>query len=106
MRPGQVIPRGLGESTLCSRLRTAMGIDTTTPPGRLLLQVLGAFAEFERETIRERVIAGVACAQAAGKHCGRPRVEVSPEKLLAARQPLDEGWTVPRVPRTLVVPRG
>ena len=35
------------------------GIDTTTPAGRLMLQILGAFAEFEREMIRERVVAGV-----------------------------------------------
>jgi len=53
-----------------------VGIDTTTPTGRLLLQLLGAFAEFERSLIRERVIAGVKRAQAAGKHCGRPRVEM------------------------------
>jgi len=52
------------------------GIDTTTPTGRLLLQLLGAFAEFERALIRERVIAGVRRAQAAGKHCGRPRIEL------------------------------
>jgi len=48
------------------------GIDTTTPTGRLLLQLLGAFAEFERSLIQERVIAGVRRAQAAGIHCGRP----------------------------------
>ena len=52
------------------------GIDTTTPSGRLMLQLLGAFAEFEREMIRERVVAGVRRAQAAGKHCGRPRVDL------------------------------
>lgn len=52
------------------------GIDTTTPQGRLLLQLLGAFAEFERAMIRERVIAGVRRAQANGTHCGRPEVEV------------------------------
>ncbi len=52
------------------------GIDTTTAAGRLMLQLLGAFAEFERELIRERVVAGVRRAQAAGTHCGRPRVEI------------------------------
>ncbi len=40
------------------------GIDTTTASGRLLLQLLGAFAEFERNLIRERVVAGVRRAQA------------------------------------------
>ena len=52
------------------------GIDTTTPTGRLMLQILGALAEYERELIRERVIAGVRRAQAQGKHCGRPKVEL------------------------------
>jgi DNA invertase Pin-like site-specific DNA recombinase len=52
------------------------GIDTTTAAGRLMLQLVGAFAEFERELIRERVIAGVRRAQAQGKHCGRPKVDL------------------------------
>ncbi len=52
------------------------GIDTTSASGRLLLQVLGAFSEFEAAVIRERVIAGVRRAQAQGKHCGRPRVHL------------------------------
>ena len=53
------------------------GIDTTTASGRLLLQLLGAFAEFERNLIVERVRAGIARAQANGVHCGRPRVELT-----------------------------
>jgi len=52
------------------------GIDTTTPSGRLMLQIMGALAEYEHELIRERVIAGVRRAQAQGKHCGRPKVEL------------------------------
>ena len=52
------------------------GIDTTTAQGRLMLSIIGAFAEFERHLIVERVRAGVARAQAAGKHCGRPEVDV------------------------------
>ncbi|MCK6530607.1 recombinase family protein [Myxococcota bacterium] len=51
------------------------GLDTTSPSGRLLLQLLGAFSEYEKAAIRERVVAGVRRAQAAGKHCGRPRKE-------------------------------
>jgi DNA invertase Pin-like site-specific DNA recombinase len=50
------------------------GIDTTTPAGRLQLHVLGAIAEFERERVRERVRAGLACARAHGQRLGRPRV--------------------------------
>lgn len=68
------------------------GIDTTTPTGRLLLQLLGAFAEFERALIQERVIAGVRRAKAAGKHCGRPRKATADKALIAARSLLDQGW--------------
>jgi len=50
------------------------GIDTTTPGGRALFQMLGVFAEFERAMIRERVNAGLTRARAAGKTLGRPRV--------------------------------
>jgi DNA invertase Pin-like site-specific DNA recombinase len=49
------------------------GIDTSTPAGRLQLHVLGALAEFERERLRERVIAGMRRAKRQGKHVGRPR---------------------------------
>src|SRR5262245_7578738 len=49
------------------------GIDATTPAGRLQLHVLGAIAEFERERIRERVMAGLQRAKAQGKRLGRPR---------------------------------
>src|SRR5258708_23926830 len=50
------------------------GIDTTTPAGKAMYQMLGVFSEFEREMIRERVLAGVARARSQGKHLRRPRV--------------------------------
>lgn len=46
-------------------------IDLTTPSGKLMLHVLGAMAEFERELIKERVRAGVENARKKGKHIGR-----------------------------------
>lgn len=46
-------------------------IDTTTPAGRMLLQMLGAFAEFEREMVRERTREGLAAARADGRVGGR-----------------------------------
>jgi DNA invertase Pin-like site-specific DNA recombinase len=48
-------------------------IDTTAPAGRMLMQMLGSFAEFEREMIRERTIAGLLAARMRGKVLGRPR---------------------------------
>jgi DNA invertase Pin-like site-specific DNA recombinase len=49
------------------------GIDTQTPAGRLQLHILAALAEFERERIRERVVAGLQRARAQGTRLGRPR---------------------------------
>jgi DNA invertase Pin-like site-specific DNA recombinase len=49
----------------------AMGIDTATPTGKLMLTVLGGIAEFEREIMLERQREGIAKAKAAGKYKGR-----------------------------------
>ena len=49
-------------------------IDTTTPSGRLLFHVLAAIAEFERDLIRDRGIAGLRRAKAQGRRLGRPRL--------------------------------
>jgi DNA invertase Pin-like site-specific DNA recombinase len=50
------------------------GFDTTTPLGRLLMNLLAAIAEFELELIRDRVKAGMDRARRQGKRIGRPRV--------------------------------
>ena len=47
-------------------------IDTTTPAGRMMLQMLGAFAEFERAMLRERTKAGLELARQEGRIGGRP----------------------------------
>jgi DNA invertase Pin-like site-specific DNA recombinase len=63
------------------------GIDATTPAGRLQLHVLGAIAEFERERIRERVMAGLQRARTQGKRLGRPRcVPLNHEASLTVRK--------------------
>lgn len=79
-----------------------VGIDTTTPTGRLLLHLLGAFANFERELIRERVVAGVRRAQASGKHCGRPRVEVDLRPVVAM---FKESRSLKEISRITLIPR-
>jgi putative DNA-invertase from lambdoid prophage Rac len=48
-------------------------VDATTPAGKLQMHILGAIAEFERERIRERVLAGLQRARREGKRLGRPR---------------------------------
>ncbi len=55
-------------------------IDTTTPAGRAMFQMLGVFAEFERGMIRERVMAGLKLAKAAGKRPGPKGLDVSDPK--------------------------
>jgi len=59
-------------------------IDTTTAGGRLVFGIFAALAEFERELIRERTIAGLASARARGRHGGRPYT-MTPAKLRLAQ---------------------
>ena len=62
------------------------GVDTTTPGGKALFQMMGVFAEFERAMIQERVHAGLARARREGKRLGRPKVAKKTERaILAAR---------------------
>jgi DNA invertase Pin-like site-specific DNA recombinase len=73
------------------------GIDTSTPAGKAMYQMLGVFAEFEREMIRERVLAGMARARSQGKHLGRPRVDADVEA--AVRATLTSGTGIVRTAR-------
>jgi DNA invertase Pin-like site-specific DNA recombinase len=57
-------------------------IDTTTPAGRMLMQMVGSFAEFERAMIRERTRAGLVAARARGRIGGR-RPKLSPQQQAA-----------------------
>ena len=61
-------------------------LDLSTPSGRLMMHLLGAMAEFERELIRERCIAGQQAARRRGARIGRPRVYVSAMKVRALRE--------------------
>jgi DNA invertase Pin-like site-specific DNA recombinase len=60
-------------------------LDLASPSGRLMFQIIGAMAEFERALIQERVKAGLRNARAKGKRLGRPRVFVSESKIAALR---------------------
>jgi DNA invertase Pin-like site-specific DNA recombinase len=53
------------------------GLDTSTPSGRAMFQMMGVFAEIERAMIRERVLAGLARAREDGTRLGRRPVEES-----------------------------
>lgn len=60
------------------------GLDTTTPAGKAMFQMMGVFSEFERAIIQERVKAGLARVRAEGKTLGRPRVSQDVEKEIHA----------------------
>jgi DNA invertase Pin-like site-specific DNA recombinase len=64
-------------------------IDTTTPMGKLIFQVTGAFAQFERAMIQQRIHAGLTRAKKAGKTLGRPKLD--PAVDAAIRKALKEG---------------
>ena len=66
-------------------------IDTTTPSGKAMFQMLGVFAEFERSMIQSRVNAGLARARAAGVKLGRPKVSRDVEKAIRKRLEAGEG---------------
>jgi DNA invertase Pin-like site-specific DNA recombinase len=61
------------------------GVDMTTPTGRLLVHLIGAFAEFEASLTRMRCRAGIENARAKGKHLGRPR-RIDRDQVVALRQ--------------------
>ncbi|RLP28370.1 recombinase family protein [Mesorhizobium sp. YM1C-6-2] len=62
---------------------TEQSIDTSTPTGRLMFNMLGAIAEFETDSRRERQLEGIAKAKAEGRYKGRP-VSVDGEAIVAA----------------------
>jgi DNA invertase Pin-like site-specific DNA recombinase len=74
-------------------------IDTTTPTGRLMFQICGAFAEFERSMIRQRISAGLSRAKAQGKRLGRPKVPSAIER--RAQRHLAKGVGILKVAKTL-----
>jgi DNA invertase Pin-like site-specific DNA recombinase len=65
------------------------GLDTTTPGGKAMFQMMGVFAEFERAIIQERVRAGLARVKADGETLGRPRIAAGTEA--AIRKALQKG---------------
>lgn len=80
---GQLEEQGIGFRSLQE------SIDTTTSGGRLIFHIFGALAEFERNLIRERTIAGLEAARARGRLGGRPR-KLDAKKTELAYQLYDE----------------
>ena len=81
--------RGIGLKVLSGHGAT---IDTTTPAGKLVFGIFAALAEFERELITERTIAGLASARARGRKGGRP-FKMTPSKVRLALAAMGQAET-------------
>jgi DNA invertase Pin-like site-specific DNA recombinase len=77
------------------------GLDTSTPAGKALFQMMGVFAEFERAMIRERVRAGLERAKAQGKKLGRRPDD--PKRAADVRRLRAKGVGIGKIARTLRV---
>ena len=76
----------------CDLYLHQQAIDISTPAGRMMFQLLGVFAEFERAIITSRILAGQARARAKGVRMGRP--PVAPIRLETVRKGLQEGGSI------------
>jgi DNA invertase Pin-like site-specific DNA recombinase len=72
-------------------------MDTTTPAGRAFLQIQAAFAEMERNLIRQRVKEGLAAARARGRRGGRPRVMTAERLRYAQYLMADQARSIPQI---------
>jgi DNA invertase Pin-like site-specific DNA recombinase len=61
-------------------------IDTSTATGQLIFHIFGALAEFERNLIKERTIAGLDAARSRGRRGGRPKLKTSASKVAMAKK--------------------
>ncbi len=81
-------------------------INTETSTGQLIFHIFGALAEFERNLIRERTIAGLEAARARGRLGGRPQLKASSAKVVMARKLYaDKTNAISDICRTLHVSR-
>lgn len=80
-------------------------LDTSSTGGKLVFHIFGALAEFERELIRERTLAGLAAARARGRNGGRPRKLDAREIATARRMLEDPNQSVTEVAEILGVAR-
>jgi DNA invertase Pin-like site-specific DNA recombinase len=79
-------------------------IDTTTPMGKFVFQLTGAFAEFERTMIRRRIKAGLKRAVAQGVKLGRRKIDSAPERKV--RKQLAQGMGILKVAKSLGIGTG
>lgn len=72
-------------------------IDTTSSSGKLIFHMFGALAEFERNLIRERTMAGLSAARSRGKNGGRPKTLTQDKQALAVKLYNEREHTVSKI---------
>ena len=81
-------------------------IDTSSATGQLVFHIFGALAEFERNLITERTMAGLEAARARGRKGGRPKLKTSLGKVAMAKKLYrDRTITIPEICKTLHISR-
>jgi DNA invertase Pin-like site-specific DNA recombinase len=80
-------------------------IDSTTPGGKLIFHMFGALAEFERDLVRERTLAGLAAARARGRTGGRPPTMTRQKIAIAREMYASRDHSVAVIAKTLGVSR-
>ncbi len=79
------------------------GLDTQTPSGKMMFQMIGIFSEFERSMISQRVKTGLQRVRKSGKKLGRP--STSPEVIERINELLNLGWSYTPISKELGVSR-
>jgi DNA invertase Pin-like site-specific DNA recombinase len=87
------------EAVGCDLFIDQQNIDTSTPMGKLIFSVCGAFAQFERSIIQQRIHAGLRRARAQGKTLGRPKVDEATQ--VAILRSLEKGTGIKKTAATL-----
>ncbi len=94
-------------SVECDLYLHQQGIDTTTPAGKAMFQMLGVFAEFERAMIQERIKAGLARAKAKGVKLGRAKVSKTVEaQIVELRESTEPPMGMLKIAQTLQIGTG
>lgn len=91
------------ENAECGFRSLTEPIDTVSPAGKLMLNILGSVAEFERTLIRERAIAGQVAAIKLGRWPGRPRALTPDQEIEAFRRWNEDGETKSGIAKSLGV---
>ncbi len=84
---------------------TSDGIDSSTAAGRMMIGVLGALAEYERELVKERTALKRQASRASGTRFGRPRRVAEPGHIATARRMKSDGHTGRDIAKYLGVSR-